>query len=109
MLEDVASISCNNDKKLGKIIADAYKTVGDSGVVLMEESDTEETFSEIVDGVQFDCGIKSQHLVTDTEKNKAILENPYVLIVAQAIPNIRKIQSVLDTDCYSMSCVYYNP
>ena len=52
----------------------------------MEESDTEETFSEIVDGVQFDCGIKSQHLVTDTEKNKAILENPYVLIVAQAIP-----------------------
>ena len=96
MLEDVASISCNNDRKLGSIIADAYKSVGEHGVVLMEESDTEETFSEIVDGVQFDCGIKSQHLVTDTEKNKAILENPYVLIVAQAIPNIRKIQSVLE-------------
>ena len=96
MLEDVASISCNNDRKLGSIIADAYKSVGEHGVVLMEESDTEETFSEIVDGVQFDCGIKSQHLVTDTEKNKAILENPYVLIVAQAIPNIRKIQTVLE-------------
>ena len=96
MLEDVASISCNNDRKLGSIIADAYKSVGEHGVVLMEESDTEETFSEIVDGVQFDCGIKSQHLVTDTEKNKAILENPYVLIVAQAIPNIRKIQGVLE-------------
>ena len=96
MLENVASISCNNDIKLGSIIADAYKSVGEHGVVLMEESGTEETFSEIVDGVQFDCGIKSQHLVTDTEKNKAILENPYVLIVAQAIPNIRKIQSVLE-------------
>jgi chaperonin GroEL len=96
MLEDVASISCNNDKILGKIIADAYKTVGENGVVLMEESDTEETFSEIVDGVQFDCGIKSQHLVTDKEKNKAILENPYVLIIASQIPTIRKIQSVLE-------------
>ena len=96
MLEDVASISCNNDRKLGSIIAGAYKSAGEHGVVLMEESDTEETFSEIVDGVQFDCGIKSQHLVTDTEKNKAILENPYVLIVAQAIPNIRKIQNVLE-------------
>jgi len=96
MLEDVASISCNNDKQLGKIIADAYKTVGENGVVLMEESDTEETFSEIVDGVQFDCGIKSPHLVTDKEKNKVILENPYVLIVASTIPNIRKIQNVLE-------------
>ena len=96
MLEDVASISCNNDRTLGSTIADAYKSVGEHGVVLMEESDTEETFSEIVDGVQFDCGIKSQHLVTDSEKNKAILENPYVLIVASAIPSIRKIQNVLE-------------
>ncbi len=96
MLEDVASISCNNDVALGSIIADAYKSVGANGVVLMEESDTEETFSEIVDGVQFDCGIKSQHLVTDKEKNKAILESPYVLIVASQIPSIRKIQSVLE-------------
>jgi len=96
MLEDVASISCNNDNKLGSIIANAYKSVGDNGVVLMEESGTEETFSEIVDGVQFDCGLKSPHLVTDKEKNKAILENPYVLIIASAVPNIRKIQNVLE-------------
>ena len=96
MLEDVASISCNNDKDLGNIIAGAYKSVGDNGVVLMEESGTEETFSEIVDGVQFDCGLKSPHLVTDKEKNKAILENPYVLIIASDIPNIRKIQNVLE-------------
>ena len=96
MLEDVASISCNNDVELGRIIADAYKSVGANGVVLMEESDTEETFSEIVDGVQFDCGVKSPHLITDKEKNKAVLENPYVLIVASKIPSIRKIQSVLE-------------
>jgi len=96
MLEDVASISCNNDVELGRIIADAYKSVGANGVVLMEESDTEETFSEIVDGVQFDCGVKSPHLITDKEKNKAVLEKPYVLIVASKIPSIRKIQSVLE-------------
>ena len=96
MLDNVASISCNNDAELGGIIADAYKSVGDNGVVLMEESGTEETFSEIVDGVQFDCGLKSPHLVTDKEKNKAILENPYVLIIASTIPSIRKIQNVLE-------------
>ena len=76
MLEDVASISCNNDVELGRIIADAYKSVGANGVVLMEESDTEETFSEIVDGVQFDCGVKSPHLITDKEKNKAGTRKP---------------------------------
>ncbi len=53
MLDHVASISCNNDKELGKIIAEAYKTVGKEGVVLMEASDTDETYVETVDGVQF--------------------------------------------------------
>ena len=96
MLKDVSSISCNNDRGLGMIIADAYNKVGKDGVVFMEGSDTEETYVEIVDGVQFDCGITSSHFITDTEKHEAILEEPLVLIVGSKIPNIRKIQPILE-------------
>ena len=71
LLEHVSSISCNNDKELGKIISKAYEQVGGNGVVLMEESDTEETYVDIVDGVQFDSGLISPHLVTDKEKHRA--------------------------------------
>ena len=96
MLDNVATISCNNDKELGAIIADAYKKVGDDGVVLMESSETDETYVELVDGVQLDCGITSPHFVTDTEKQRAVLDNPLVLIVASEIPNVRKIQNILE-------------
>nr|AQM32615.1 chaperonin GroEL [uncultured virus] len=96
MLDSVATISANNDKELGEIIAGAYKKVGSDGVVLMEESDTEKTYVEIVDGVQFDSGLKSQHLATDDDKVKSELDNPYILIVGSEIPNIRKIQAILE-------------
>ena len=95
-LEDVAAISCNNDKILGDIIAEAYKKVGKDGVVLMEESETEETYVEVVDGVQFDSPLTSPHFATNQEKQKAELENPLILICMSEIPNIRKIQSVLE-------------
>ena len=93
---NVATISTNNDKALGKIIADAYIKVGKHGVVLMEESESEQTYFEVVDGVQFDSSLKSQHLATNSDKDKAELENPFVLIVASPVPNIRKIQAVLE-------------
>jgi len=96
MLKDVSSISCNNDAELGAIIAEAYEKVGKDGVVFMETSETDETYVDIVDGVQFDCGITSPHFVTDTEKHEAILEEPLVLIVGSEIPNIRKIQPILE-------------
>ena len=96
MLDNVAAISCNNDEKLGAIIADAYKKVGKDGVVLMETSETEDTYVEIVDGVQVDCGLTSPHFITDKEKQRCVLDNPVVLIVASEIPNIRKIQNVLE-------------
>ena len=96
MLESVSSISCNNDEELGKIIAEAYTKVGKDGVVLMEESPTEETYVDIVDGVQIDSGLTSPHFVTDKDKQVAELENPLVLIVSSEIPNIRKIQTVLE-------------
>ena len=96
MLQSVSAISCNNDKDLGKIISEAYERVGKDGVVLMETSDTENTYVEVVDGVQIDCGLTSPHFVTDTDKQRAVLDNPLVLIVASEIPNVRKIQNILE-------------
>ena len=95
-LEQVATISCNNDAVLGKIIAEAYKNVGKDGVVLMETSETEETYVEIVDGVQFDSPLTSPHFTTNQEKQKAELDNPLILICMSEIPNIRKIQGILE-------------
>ena len=96
MLQNVAIISCNNDKELGIKIGEAYEKVGKNGVVLMEQSDTNETYVDFVEGVQFDSGLKSTHLITDKDKHTAVLDDPYVLIVSSPIPNIRKIQSVLE-------------
>ena len=96
MLGSVSSISCNNDAELGKIIAEAYKTVGNDGVVLMESSETNETYIDVVDGVKIECPLTSPHFVTDTEKHRSELENPLILIVSSKIPNIRRIQSVLE-------------
>ena len=96
MLKSVSSISCNNDEELGEIIAEAYTKVGKDGVVLMEESPTEETYVEVVDGVQVDSGLTSPHFVTDKDKQICELDNPLVLIVSSEIPNIRKIQKILE-------------
>jgi len=97
MLTHVAAISCNNDVELGGIIAEAYQKVGKDGVVLMETSDTEETYVEIVDGVQLnECGLTSPHFVTNIDKQKNELENPLILICMSEIPNVRKIQGILE-------------
>ena len=96
MLESVSSISCNNDEELGKIIAEAYTKVGKDGVVLMEESPTEETYVEVVDGVQIDSGLTSPHFITDKDKQVCELDNPLVLIVSSEIPTIRRIQTILE-------------
>ncbi len=96
-LNNVASISCNNDAELGAIISEAYVKVGKDGVVLMETSESEETYVDIVDGVQLkDCGLTSTHFVTNVDKQKAELENPLVLICMSEIPNVRKIQTILE-------------
>ena len=96
MLQNVSAISGNNDNDLGKIISEAYEKVGKDGVVLMEGSDTENTYVDVVDGVQIDCGLTSPHFVTDTDKQRAVLDSPLVLIVASEIPNVRKIQNILE-------------
>ena len=96
MLKSVSSISCNNDEELGGIISEAYEKVGKNGVVLMEESPTEDTYVEVVDGVQVDCGLTSPHFVTNTEKHVCELDNPLVFVCSSEIPNIRKIQNILE-------------
>ena len=96
MLRSVSSISCNNDYELGKIIAEAYDKVGKDGVVLMEESPTEETYVDVVDGVQIESGLTSPHFVTDKDKQICELDNPLILIVTSEIPNIRRIQKILE-------------
>ncbi len=96
MLKNVATISCNNDKELGSKIGKAYKKVGRDGVVLMEESDTNETYVEFVDGVQLECNLKSQHLATNKDRMTCELDNPYILLMMSPIPNVRKIQSILE-------------
>jgi len=96
MLRSVSAISCNNDEALGDIISQAYSKVGGDGVVLMEESETHDTYVKFVEGTRISSGLKSPHFMTDKDKGKAVLDNPYVLIVTSPIPNIRKIQNVLE-------------
>tara|TARA_R100000773_G_C4217594_1_gene116070 strand:+ start:511 stop:2085 length:1575 start_codon:yes stop_codon:yes gene_type:complete len=96
LLQQVAAISTNNDKELGDIIAEAYKKVGNDGIVLMEESPTGETYVDVVDGVQIKSPLKSQYLITDKDKGTCTLENPAILISSSPIPNIRKIQNILE-------------
>ena len=96
MLKNVAIISCNNEEELGTKIGEAYEKVGRDGVVLMEESDTNETHVDFVDGVQLECSLKSQHLATNKDRMTCELDNPYVLLMMSPIPNVRKIQSILE-------------
>ena len=96
MLKSVSAISCNNDQELGAIIAEAYGKVGKNGVVLMEESESEDTYVDIVDGVKVDCSLTSPHFVTNTEKQTCELDNPLVFICSSEIPNVRKIQNILE-------------
>ena len=96
MVKQVATISANNDNELGGKISQAFLSVGKTGVVAMEESDNSETYIEIVDGIQYDKGLKNMSFVTDQAGKKAELNKPLILIVESKIENVRKIQAVLE-------------
>jgi len=96
MINHIATISTNNDPVLGTIIGDAFRAVGETGIVMMEYSDNPYTEIEIIDGVQYDKGLVSSHFVTNQNKRIAELDNPLVLIVESPVESIRQIQSVLE-------------
>ena len=95
-IDQVATISANNDKELGKVIGEAFRLVDETGVVMMETNEQPETIVELIEGVQYDQPLKNNHFITNKEKGTAELDNPLVLIVESIIPNVRKIQSVLE-------------
>ena len=91
----VASISAG-DEKIGALIADAMEKVSSDGVITIEEGKTAETYSEVVEGMQFDRGYLSPYMVTDTEKMEAVLDDPYILITDKKISNIQDILPILE-------------
>ena len=91
----VASISAG-DEKIGALIADAMEKVSNDGVITIEEGKTAETYSEVVEGMQFDRGYLSPYMVTDTEKMEAVLDDPYILITDKKISNIQDILPILE-------------
>jgi chaperonin GroEL len=95
-IDQVATISANNDKELGKVIGEAFRLVDETGIVMMETNEQPETVVELIEGVQYDQALKNNHFITNKQKGTAELDNPLVLIVESQITNIRKIQSVLE-------------
>ena len=95
-IEQVATISSNNDVELGVIIGSAFKKVDETGLVLMETHDEPTTTVESIEGVQYERGLKNEHFITNKNKGTAELNKPLVLIIETPIENIRKIQSILE-------------
>ncbi len=91
----VAAVSAANDE-IGELIAEAMEKVTADGVITVEESKTAETYSEIVEGMQFDRGYITPYMVTDTEKMEAVLDDPYILITDKKISNIQEILPLLE-------------
>lgn len=95
-IEQIATISANNDEKIGGLIAQAMKKVGKDGVITVEEAKGTETEVKTVEGMQFDRGYLSPYFVTDTEKMIANLENPYILIFDKKISTMKDLLPTLE-------------
>ncbi len=95
-IEQVATISANNDTEIGKLIADAMRKVSKNGVITIEEAKSRDTTIGVVEGMQFDRGYLSAYFVTDTEKMECEMENPYVLIYDKKISNLKDMLPILE-------------
>jgi chaperonin GroEL len=95
-IEQVATISANNDNTIGKLIAEAMEKVKTEGVITVEEAKGTETYVEVVEGMQFDRGYLSPYFATNTEKMEAELENPYILIYDKKISSMKDLLPVLE-------------
>ena len=95
MIDSVATISTNNDPELGKIIGDAFRAVGETGVVMMEPTASSETKVEVVEGVQYEKGLTNSNFVTNRDSKTAELENPLVMLVDSPVESVRQILSLI--------------
>lgn len=94
-IEQVATVSANNDPEIGKLLADAMRKVSKDGVITIEESKSRDTSIGVVEGMQFDRGYLSGYFVTDTEKLECVMENPYILIYDKKISNLKELLPLL--------------
>ncbi len=95
-IEQVGTISANNDPKVGKIISEAMEKVGKEGVITVEEAKGMETTLEVVEGMQFDRGYLSPYFVTDAEKMEVVLQDPYILLNEKKISNMKDLVPLLE-------------
>ena len=95
-IENVASISANNDHVIGKVLADCFEQVGKDGAITVEEGKTAETNIDVVEGMQFDRGYLSPHFVTDQQSMEAALDKAFVLIHEDKISNVQKLVPILE-------------
>lgn len=95
-IEQVATVSANNDEEIGKLIADAMRKVSKDGVVTIEEAKGTDTTIDVVEGMQFDRGYISPYFVTNTEKMEVEMERPYILIYDKKISNLKELLPILE-------------
>ncbi len=95
-IEQVATISANNDAEIGKHIAEAMQKVSKDGVITIEEAKGRDTYIDVVEGMQFDRGYLSSYFVTDTEKMNCVMENPLILIHDKKISNLKDLLPILE-------------
>ena len=95
-IEQVATISANNDPVIGKLIADAMRKVSKDGVITIEEAKGTDTTIGVVEGMQFDRGYLSPYFVTDTEKMECVMENPLILLYDKKISNLKDMLPILE-------------
>ena len=95
-IQQVASISANNDETIGELIANAFKKVGKEGVITVEEAKGTDTYVDVVEGMQFDRGYLSPYFVTDSEKMITELEHPYILLYDKKISTMKDLLPVLE-------------
>ena len=94
-IEQVATVSANNDPEIGKLLADAMRKVSNNGVITIEESKSRDTHIDVVEGMQFDRGYLSGYFVTDTDKMQCVMDNPYILIYDKKISNLKDFLPIL--------------
>lgn len=94
-IEQVATVSANNDPEIGKLLADAMRKVSKDGVITIEESKSRDTSIGVVEGMQFDRGYLSGYFVTDADKMECVMENPYILLYDKKISNLKDFLPIL--------------